>query len=142
MFTIPTETIEETEIEDVLLHHSNLGDHEDFEKFFYRGYWQINVSSTGKNPSFPPGMWAFILLAPRQEESRLELNLPFIPLYIPRGSMIEKVSTRIDIQELNGDLYAIPALYIDIASKIGPDVIKVQCGEIEVVTPPDRSRLN
>lgn len=140
---VPTEEVFGTAIDYVKKNPENPAGGEANETFFHDGYWEIRVSSDGKNPSFPLGCWTLLLVVPTNkliESIKTEYN--YVVVVVPKEAEVTRVRTEIELGNKGRHHWEASIIVVETMSDVGKDEIKILCHDPIFLNPPPAKMLN
>lgn len=138
-----TNAVSGTLIEEVTLYEDNPVIQREHQALFHDGYWQIVVSSNGKNPSFAAGTWSVVLVAPLDKTQKFEFEKNgFTSEFIDPGTTVEKVFTEVEVFGHEGIDWEIAVIIVETESALKSDLLRFMCWEPEPIEKPPAKRLN
>jgi hypothetical protein len=144
MTTASIETVPGTCVEEVVRYTDSPVEDELQQSYFHNGWWQIVVSGDGKNPSFPEGSWAIVLLAPINKDLKpVVKNEGICAVMVDPHIIIKKIATKIEVQKYEDIDWEYPVIVIDVHSEsTGDEEFCILCGDPQPIEKPPLQKFN
>lgn len=140
MRTPQIEAVAGTVIEEITRFEESPVGNPKYANLFHNGWWQIVITSNGKNPSFPARSWAVILVAPIDKDLDLDLTQEGLTtVFVAPDVEIVKVTTTVEVKVHEEIEWEFPAIILDLRSKtLGDDRLLLLCSDPEPIERPTK----
>lgn len=138
------ETVPGTCVDEVVRYTESPVEEAELQSYFHDGWWQIVVTGDGKNPSFPAGSWAVVLVAPINKALEAKINNEGIcAVMVDPDTVIKKITTRIEVKKHEDIDWEYPVIIINVHSEqSGSEEFCILCGQPQPIEKPPLQKFN